>query len=161
MNQISHAPKTQLRTLQISPPRIAPDISNLNHSLFSPKASWNAKGQLVSRRFQRRSFLHDEMYENCPTFNPCCPPPPPRIDTGRSNLKTIPVSTKPTRMPSLRIFGRGRQKCFRKVTIRHIDACGFTPEALLCPHVKRLLGNTLPLWSCKRARTNNLHLVRP
>ena len=56
--------------------------------------------------------------------------PPPGFDTGRCNLKTMPVSTKLTRMPSLRIFWRGRQKCFRKVTIRHKDACGQWPEIL-------------------------------
>ena len=74
IQQTYYAPKIRERTLHINPPRIAPDIWNLKHRLLATKASWSAKAQLLSRRFQKPSFSHEEMYGKYPSSTPCSSP---------------------------------------------------------------------------------------
>lgn len=66
--------QNRLRTLHISDSLAPPDICRLNHGLLTPKATWSAKGQLLSRRKKKPSFWHEEMYEKCPPSTPCYPP---------------------------------------------------------------------------------------
>ena len=69
---------------------------------------------------------------------------PPGFDRGRYNCDTTRFAIKETCMQNLRIFWEGGQKCFREVTIRHIDAYELTPEAPLSPPVKHPLGTRSP-----------------
>lgn len=150
--------KSPFRTLRISPPGSIPrsDIETTNY--WPQKLAEVQKDSLYLGGFKNGHFGKKKWMKTTHVWTVLASP---GFDHGRYNLDTTRFSMKDTCMQHLRIFWQGRQKCFRKVTIRHTDAYELTPEAPRSPPVKRLFGNAFPLWSYRRARTNNLHLVRP